>query len=58
MCLLLRKYNIFVDYSEKKSFIKSKKFNVDNFLNINDMLMGDIIVVEYYLEFDILRLEI
>lgn len=53
-----RKHNIFADYSEKKSPIKSKKFNVDNSSNTNDMLMGDTIVVEHYPELDISRSEI
>lgn len=58
VCLSPRKHNIFADYSEKKSPIKSKKFNVDNSSNTNDMLMGDTIVVEHYPELDISRSEI
>ena len=48
VCFSPRKRKIFADiYSEKKSPIKVKKFNVDTSLNTNDMLMGDTVVVEH-----------
>lgn len=58
VCFSPRKRKIFEDYSEKKSPIKVKKFNVDTSSNTNDILMGDSVVLEHYPQLDFSRSEI
>ena len=58
VCFSPRKRKIFADYSEKKSPIKVKKFNLDTSSKTNHMLMGDTVVVEHYPELDFSRSEV
>ena len=58
VCFSPRKRKIFKDYSEKKSPIKVKEFNVDTSSNTNDILMGDSVVLEHYPQLDFSRSEI
>ena len=57
VCFSPRKHKIFEDYSEKKSPIKVKKFNVDTSSNTNDILMGDSVILEHYPQLDFSRSE-
>jgi len=58
VCFSPRKRKIFEGYSEKKSPIKVKMFNVDTFSNTNDILMGDSVVGEYCPQLGFSRSEI